>query len=262
MRQQITNRAATTALCLLFTLCSSQALAWNPLEWRPFADPEGVNLTINAPYTELHTGPGRGYPVTHVIERGEQLRVIKRKTNWYLVEARHDKSGWVFADDLTGSLITEEVEADFSRADKDDFDSRRWELGFALSDFSGARGLTTGLQYHFTPNISAELKHTQAYGETSTIKLTALNLLHQPFPEWRFSPFFTLGTGLMQTAPESGLVETEDRKDDVLTVGGGLFIYASRNFMLRVEYDNHTVLTSRAENEEVHEWKAGFSVFF
>jgi len=50
--------------------------------------------------------------------------------------------------------------------------------------------------------------------------------------------------------------------DSVLTVGGGFFIYASRNFLLRAEYNSHTVLTSREQNDEVHEWKAGFSVFF
>ena len=32
---------------------------------------DGVHVQVAEPYLELHTGPGRGYPVTQVIERGE-----------------------------------------------------------------------------------------------------------------------------------------------------------------------------------------------
>lgn len=129
-------------------------------------------------------------------------------------------------------------------------------------DFSGAESLSYMLSYHLTPNISTELKYTEAFGEFSNSKLYNLNAVHQIWPEWRVSPFFSLGAGILQTYPNSGLVETEDREDSVMTVGGGIFIYVSRNFLLRTEYNSHTVLTSREQNDEVHEWKAGFSVFF
>ncbi|WP_158224704.1 SH3 domain-containing protein [Agaribacterium haliotis] len=259
------------ALTLVFNCAyslNSYAIEWNPLNWQLFAGAEGIDIIIKAPFAEIRTGPGRGYPVTHVVERGEKLHVDKSKTDWYRVHTEEGLSGWVHSEELTGAEFAQDsgVEAgksaDFRRADKSEHELRRWELGLALGDFSGARATTLGLQYHMTANLSAELKYTQAFGNFSNIKLYSLNAIHQPFPDWRFSPFFTLGSGLMQTFPNSGLVETEDREDTAMTVGGGLFIYASRNFMLRTEYNHHTVLTSRPENDEVHEWKAGFSVFF
>ena len=44
--------------------------------------------------------------------------------------------------------------------------------------------------------------------------------------------------------------------------GIGADVYVSRKFMLRMEYRRHTVLTSRDDNEELNQWKAGFSIFF
>lgn len=234
-----------------------QAHAWNPL-----AKKEGIAITVNAPFLELRTGPGRGFPVTHVIERGDNLQVKKSKTDWYLVSTTQELTGWVHAEELDGSLLEDGSEAQFSRSKERLHEERRWELGMAAGDFSGARSLSTSLQYHLTENISSELRYTHAFGDSSNIKLYGLNAIHQPFPKWRFSPFVTLGAGFMQTQPHSELAEAIDREDNTLMVGGGLFIYASRNFMLRTEYNSHTVLTSRADNEEVHEWKAGFSVFF
>ena len=31
---------------------------------------------VNDPYIELHTGPGRGYPIFHVTERGERIIIL------------------------------------------------------------------------------------------------------------------------------------------------------------------------------------------
>ena len=42
-------------------------------------------------YLELHTGPGRGYPVIQVIERGEWIDILKRKTDWFKVRASNGK---------------------------------------------------------------------------------------------------------------------------------------------------------------------------
>jgi len=257
LKRTAPHKIALAIVALLFSALHFPAHAWNPL-----AANEGITVTVTAPYIELHSGPGRGYPVFHVAERGEPLRVYKRHTDWYKVEAASGQIGWVKRDELTDSLAADGSYADFSKPGRQAYTDRGWELGVLGGSFSEADALTAYIGYHLTPNISAELKFTEAFGEFSTIKLYSINAVHQPWPEWWISPFFTLGTGIMQTSPNSGLVQTVDREDSAVTTGGGLFIYASRNFLVRMEYNNHTVLTNRAQNEEVHEWKAGFSVFF
>ena len=50
---------------------------------------------VAEPYIELHTGPGRGYPVFHVVDRGETITVLKRRTDWFRVRTAKGKEGWV-----------------------------------------------------------------------------------------------------------------------------------------------------------------------
>ena len=47
------------------------------------------------PYIELHTGPGRGFPIFHVVDRNDWVEIIKRKTDWFKVRTSNDKTGWV-----------------------------------------------------------------------------------------------------------------------------------------------------------------------
>ena len=90
----------------------------------------------------------------------------------------------------------------------------------------------------------------------------SVNVVHEAWPEWRYSPFFTLGVGVIHTSPKSTIVGGEDRTDEIAHVGVGVRIYTTRRFLLRVEYKSYVVFTSRDENEEVEEWKAGFAFFF
>ena len=262
--KQLHNFKALLCVCVLLTgfAGTPAAHAWSLSSLNPFKAKEGVMLTVRAPFIELRTGPGRGYPITHVVERGDTIRVFKRLTDWYKVETEKGIVGWVKNEELNDSLTEDGYLAEFSKPAREEYEARKWELGMAGGEFSGAESLTAYIGYHLTPHISTELKYTQAFGDFSNVKLYSINAVHQAWPEWRISPFFTLGAGVMETNPNASLVETVDREDSVLTVGAGVFIYATRNFLIRTEYNSHSGLTSREENEEVDEWKVGFSVFF
>ena len=223
---------------------------------------EGVHVIITDPFVDVRTGPGRGFPVFHVIEKGEQVHIYKRRNNWYKLKTNKDIVGWVKRDQLNNTLSPDGNQIDFSTPGQQDYISRRFEMGMLGGQFEGVDAYTTYLGYHLTQNISTELRYTETFSQIANNKMITLAALHQPFPSWRISPFFTLGAGEIKIAPSSDLVQSEERENPVLTVGGGAFIYVSRRFLMRVEYNNHTLLTQRENNEEVEEWKIGFSVFF
>jgi opacity protein-like surface antigen len=115
----------------------------------------------------------------------------------------------------------------------------------------------------FSDNLSLGLPFTHILGEFSNGSSATLGLMHVFVPEWRISPYFTLGTGVIYTEPKSTLVQSIDRDDQIGYVGGGLQFYLTRRFMLRSEYRNNVIFTSRDDNEEVDEWKyLGFAFFF
>ena len=129
-------------------------------------------------------------------------------------------------------------------------------------DFEGADILTAYAGYMMTRNLSVELQLSQAFGDFSDALLASINLLAQPFPEWRASPFFLLGTGVINTDPNVTLVSEEDRTDQITNVGVGLRVYLTRRFIFRAEYQNHVILQTTDDNQEIDEWKAGFAFFF
>ena len=63
-------------------------------------------------------------------------------------------------------------------------------------------------------------------------------------------------------APNATLVKAVDRTDPMAHVTLGANIYIKKKYMIRLEYNNYKVFTSRNDNEEIGEWKAGFAAFF
>ena len=219
-------------------------------------------VVVADPYIELHTGPGRGYPIFHVVDRGETVEVLKRRTDWFKIRTDRDTKGWVHAKQLARTLEPSGRQSRIEDPDRDDWSERRREAGLQLGDFDGANVISVYGAWLFSPNLSTELWASHLSGDFSNGWMVNVNLVHQPWPEWRISPFFTLGTGIIHVDPKATLVATEDRTDQTANVGVGFRAYLNRRFMLRAEYKNYVVFTSRDDNEEVAEWKAGFSFFF
>ena len=151
---------------------------------------------------------------------------------------------------------------EFSAPGLADFTNSRWEAGVLAGDFGGANILSVYGAYSLNPHVGIEAWGSQILGNFSNGWMASLNVIHETWPDWRISPFFTLGTGVIHTEPKSTIVQGEDRTDQVAHVGAGVRIYATQRFLLRAEYKSYVVFTSRDDNEEVEEWKVGFAFFF
>ena len=219
-------------------------------------------VVVADPFIELHTGPGRGYPIFHVVDRGDTVEIRKRRTDWFKVHTDRGVKGWVKIDQLSRTLELDGQPTEIKDPTRSDFVERRKEMGVQMGDFDGANVISVYGAYLFTPNLSAELWGSQLSGDFSDGWMVNVNLVHQPFPTWRVSPFFTLGTGIIGISPKATLVQSEDRTDQLGHVGMGLRAHISRRLMLRAEYKSYVVFTSRDDNEEAEEWKAGFAFFF
>jgi hypothetical protein len=227
------------------------------------ADEEQHFVKVADPYVEMHTGAGRGYPIFYVVARGEWVQLLYRRTDWFRVRTEDGKEGWVTAAQLSMTLNPSGERVDIRDPGHEDFVVRDWEYGALLGDFEGLAVISFYGGYHFTENLSNEIIISQASGSVSSKTiLSLLNIIHEPFPDWTVSPYFTLGTGWLLTKPKSTLGTTRDRTDQYANYGLGVRMHLTKRFLLRVEYKNYVVFTSRNENEEINEWKAGFGFFF
>ncbi|WP_161965789.1 outer membrane beta-barrel protein [Steroidobacter cummioxidans] len=241
-----------TLLCLLL-LFAAGAQAKEPAH----------KILIADPFIELHSGPGRGYPVFHVVERGREVELVKRRTDWFQLRTDQGVEGWASREQMIATLEPTGEPLDLQEPARENYMSRRWQAGVSGGDFEGASLISAFGGYAFSDNLSIELTVNHILGEFSNSYSYTVGLLHVFAPEWRLSPYFTLGTGVIYTDPKSNLVDSIDRDDQIGYVGGGLQFYLTRRFMLRTEYRHNIVFTSRNDNEEVDEWKyLGFAFFF
>ena len=220
-----------------------------------------ATVTVADPYLEMHTGPGRGYPVFHVVSRGDTVAIVKRRTDWFLVRYG-DREGWVSRGQMERTLQPTGATIEFAEAGQQDFTDSRWEAGLLAGDFGGANIISVYGGYSLNRNVGLEVWGSQILGNFSNGWMGSVNVIHETWPEWRVSPFFTLGAGVIHTSPKSTIIQAQDRTDQVAHAGAGFRVYATRRFILRVEYKSYVVFTSRNDNEEIEEWKAGFAFFF
>ena len=229
--------------------------------------PAGLNaapLTVSVyePYLELHTGPGRGYPVTFVVPRGETVTILKRRTDWFKIRDSRGREGWAYRDQMAATFMQSGTPLPINDPSREQFGEHEREIGVLAGDFGGANIITAYGAYAFNPHLAADLRVSQLLGNASDGQILALGLTHVFRPDWRIQPFVSIGTGMIRIQPKATLVQTPDRTDQLAYVGAGVKAYMSRRFIFRAEYNKYVVFTERDDNQEANEWKLGFAFFF
>jgi hypothetical protein len=223
---------------------------------------EHAQVFITAPYLELRSGPGRGYPVLQVAERDESVEVLFRRTDWFKVRTERGVEGWAAQRDMLRTVLADGSPFKFDLGDRSGFTSHNFEMGIFAGDYGGATLISAYTSYSLNSQLAIELSGGQFLGKFTNGTVADIGLAHVLVPEWRLSPFFVLGTGVQKISPKATLVQPTERTDQTAYVGGGLRFYLTRRFFVRAEYKNHVVFTKRNANEKVDEWKLGFAFFF
>ncbi len=223
-------------------------------------------VVVADPYIDVHTGHGDGYPIFHVIERGETIEIILRHTSWFKIRNQDGIVGWASLDQMKKTLTPEsQRQIELKTFTHENYVERRWELGLLGGRFSRAESMTLYGAYLFNKGLAAEASTTQVLGSKSSSELYRLGLAMQPFPTLKYSPYVMLGVGAIKTTPKSTLVQPNDNSNQFSSFGLGLRTYLSKRIILRLEYSNHVIFSADASNdnnEDIKEWKAGFAIFF
>jgi hypothetical protein len=223
---------------------------------------EYLQLFVGQPYLELHTGPGRGYPVFHVVPRDASVDVLFRRTDWFKVRTEHGVEGWASQQDMQRMVLADGAPFTFSLGDRAGFTSHRYEMGLFAGAYGGASLVSGYASVSFNTQLALEGAVGQFFGKFSNGVTGDVGLTHVIAPEARWSPFLTLGLGLVHVEPKATLVQAANRTEQTAYVGGGVRYYLTRRFFVRGEYKAHYIFTKRNQNQEADEWKLGFAFFF
>jgi opacity protein-like surface antigen len=246
------RRLALAGLLLLASLCAPALSAAR----------EYLQLFVAEPYLELHTGPGRGYPVFHVVPRDGSVDVLFRRTDWFKVRTERGVEGWASQADMLKTVLADGTPFHFELGDRTGFTSHRWEMGLFAGQYGGATLVSGYGAWSLNSQLQLELAVGNYLGKFSNGIIGDLGFAHVIAPEARWSPFLTIGLGLVRVQPKATLVQPVDRTEESAYVGGGVRYYLTRRFFLRAEYKAHYIFTKRNENEVADEWKLGFAFFY
>ncbi len=226
------------------------------------SDKAAERLQIADPYLEFHTGPGRGFPVFFVAERGTWIEIELRHTDWFKVRSESGKVGWVKRQQLETTLTAAGGTKTFRDLMVDDYLSRRVQLGAAWGLFKSEPMLKLWTSYRLSETLSVEGTLGQVQGVFSGTDFWSLNLVAEPWSDQRISPFFGIGVGKFKNFPNPSLVGATTTDAKMANAGIGVRYYISDRFVARADYSLYTAFLSDTKTTQYGAWTIGLSFFF
>jgi hypothetical protein len=222
----------------------------------------GERLQVAAPFLELHTGPGRGYPVFFAVERRQWITVELRRTDWFRVRAEGGQVGWVPRQQLETTLTETGATKALRDVLIDDYLGRRLEMGGAWGRFKSEPMLKLWLQYRLADTVGAEFTLGQVQGTFSGTDFWSLALTSEPWSDQRLSPFFAVGLGKFSNIPNASLVDAAPTNAKLAHATLGLRWHISERLTARLDWSLYTAMVADTRSIEYRAVTAGLAFFF
>ncbi|MCE4552920.1 SH3 domain-containing protein [Roseateles cellulosilyticus] len=226
------------------------------------ADDPTEQVQVADPYLELHTAPGRGYPVFHVAGRGESVEILSRHTDWFKVRLANGKEGWVERAQLETTLTQYGARKTFRDVLLDDYLRRRVEMGMAWGRFKNEPVLKLWAGYRLSDTLSAEATVGQVQGVFAGTDFWHVGLNAEPWSDKRLSPFVGIGLGKFKNIPNTSLVSAITTNANLAHATAGVRWHMSDRFVLRADYSIYTAYVADTRSSEYRALTAGISFFF
>jgi len=258
---------AALSFCALSAVAQDASEMPPPMQSTPKkASVNVLRLEVIDPYADVHSGPGRGYPVFYAVEEGESIEILARRPGWYEIRLQNGRTGWVTAAQISRTIQVTGEPADLPTVSYGDFLKNSFRVGltagvFTSGELEGSDSWSATGGYRVISWLGLEGEYGKLYGEDIRGDFYGFNLLLEPYSKGRFSPYLLLGAGSISVDSQPKLVPLEIEESDFQNYGLGLNYYLGRNFLIKVEYRTFTVSTDESD-VDLDAWKIGFNTFF
>ena len=219
-----------------------------------------LEVVVAEPFLEMHSGPGRGYPVVYVVGRDEVVTILYSRTDWFKVRAPRGQEGWARRTDLALTKLASGEPAPIPPYPE--FASHRWELGAGYGVYNRENLVTTYADFGLTNSLDVEFAIQQAFGTLDNRYIASIGVRHTFIPEWKwFSPTAGIGTAyqyIQDKVPPAPL----QKSNEMAYVSLGARGFITRRFLWRVDWRHYVVFNDLNVYEDLEEWKFGLAVFF
>lgn len=261
MRRFCRHARHCTLAVLLLSCLPSPALSFDWFGRMSADSPDAAFLEVVEPYIEMHTGPGRGYPIFNVVEQGETIEILKRKPDWYKVKSADNKTGWVKATQLAHTLKPTGVPVDLPEVSHGDYLKSRWWVGFTAGQLEGAETISLAAGYRPFSWAGVGIEGGKIFDESVTSDYYGGSLLVEPMPDWIVTPFLSVGAGKFSFDNRQKVLVDDTGSQTYSMFGAGASYYIGRSFVLRAEYRRYSISTDNG-NRGLNAWTIGLNTYF
>lgn len=219
-------------------------------------------VQVTDPFIELHTFPGRSYPIFFVVPRGDWVAIVLRHTDWFKVRTTEGKEGWVHRQQLEKTLTASSGRPAFREVLYVDNWRRRFEMGSAFGRMSGDRLLKFWGTFRLSNVLRTELTFGQTQGADASAMVWHLNLQAEPWPEQALSPFLGVGVGKFRNDPYRGRAGATAVRSRLADAVIGARYRLNDDFVLRADYTIYTTFASGTRSTDYRAATAGVSFIF
>jgi hypothetical protein len=228
----------------------------------PVTDNGLPQVALSDPFVELHTGPGRGYPVFHVAARGERVSLLLAHTSWVKLRTASGREGWASRESLRGTLVAAGVAPGLMQRWSDRWLQDRLALGAAWGRFQSQPMLRLAARYRFGEALGLEASAGQVQGLYSGTDFWQLDATVEPMSDRDWSPTFAVGIGRFRNIPNASLVEQGQTNANLAHAAVGVRWRFGSRYEVRADWSLYTALLSEQRSREYRALTLGLSFFF
>jgi hypothetical protein len=228
----------------------------------PATDNGLPQVALSDPFVELHTGPGRGYPVFHVAARGERVSLLLAHTSWVKLRTASGREGWASRESLRGTLVAAGVAPGLMQRWSDRWLQDRLALGAAWGRFQSQPMLRLAARYRLGEALGLEASAGQVQGLYSGTDFWQLDATVEPMSDRDWSPTFAVGVGRFHNIPNASLVEQGQTHANLAHAAVGVRWRFGSRYEVRADWSLYTALLSEQRSREYRALTLGLSFFF
>jgi hypothetical protein len=252
---------------LLVTLMLILGLGSFSLSTAYAADKSPVRVKVADPFIELHSGPNTSFPVYDVVERGETIEILRRRTGWFEIRATKNRQGWVKKDQLQATLAAAGIQP--TRRDRvvDKYLDKKLRFDAAGGVFDDEAIVTIRGGYRTSDHVTVEVSVSNVSGIYADSNLFQANVLIDLQVLNSIRPYFLFGTSYFTNVPETqsstDTVVTTERNDEVMAnFGVGVQYFFTQRFLFRAEVEQHSTLQGNRPSQKFLQGTLGVGFFF
>lgn len=246
---------------LLLLLLPATSPAFDLFDKSTAGHPQHVVLEVVEPYIDMHTGPGRGYPVFNVVEQGDSIEILMHRASWYQVRSADGKTGWASAASLAHTLEPTGEPVDLPEISRADYLKSRWRVGFTTGAIENASSFSLTAGYRPLNWAEVEIEGGKIFDQSVTSDYAGINFLMEPRLDWIISPYVSLGGGVFSFNSRHKVLVSDTGSQNFGSIGAGAGYYIGRNIVIRAGLRSYSVSSSEGR-VWLNAWTIGVSTFF